>query len=780
MTSALTKSLKLYSRLTILGGTASFLVLTMPAVSLAQTNTAKAKPMSNQPEEIVVTARKIEEKLQDAPVSVTAFSARNIENQGISSINDLAKQTPGLSYEKSFGRRDNSQNFTIRGVSNVSNAALNFPSVANFIDGVFVPGSLDGYDLSQVERVEIIRGPQSAVYGRATESGAINYVTKRPNNDWNAMATGSYATFNDAKAFVRVGGPLVADRLFFSASYRSYSKDGQYPNIADGGRKTGAESSQSFSGSLRFTPIERLDATLRIYYNRDRDEQPAFGFSPGSADNCFLTTYPFYCGTIKSNGVVNMDRKNILFDGLKRADLFGSLSISYDLGRVIVTSITGYDDNRVLNGSDTSYNNFLNGLGGFDVVERKRDQSTSQEIRLAGAPGGPLNWQVGYFYYNQDSHNFNVPTLAASNSNYASVKSNAFFGQLGYDILPNLEASIEGRYSKDDIGLRNPFGVASATAPISPWSLTRSFSAFTPRFILNWKVMPDAMVYASASRGTKPGGFNAVGAAPAGSESYLEEKIWAYELGAKTSWLDNRVTANVALYYNELQNQQLTLTYLLPTGSSTSYNVNAGRSHTQGVELEGRVRVVDQLNVSGSVSFNEGKFDDYAGIGDLCLLAGQSQIVTSRAGFRTLQPLASCLTGPAGNGKGKTLPKAPKVLGSLTADWTAPLSGSFNYFIRPSVTYRAESFVQVDNLTKVPSATIANLRIGVENDKYQFTIFGNNLNNNKSPTYVLRYLDFAKLVPGTTQVSFLGTSQRAFPYALPNKPQVGVSATVRY
>ncbi len=767
------------SMLIVLGTSVSILALAGNAIAQpsAPNSAAAAKAKQagpNQVEEVVVTARKIEEKLQEAPVSVTAFTARTIQNQGISSVNDLAKLTPGFSYEKAFGRRDNAQNFTIRGVSNISNAALTFPSVANFIDGVFIPGSLDGYDLTQVERVEVIRGPQSAIYGRATEAGAINYVTRRPSNDFGAQVTGSYATFNDMKVSARASGAIVADKLFYSLNYRAYSKDGQYPNIADNGRKQGAESSQSFSGLVRFTPNDRLDATLRLYYNRDRDDQPTLGFSPGSADNCYLTTYPFYCGTLKNAGFVNMDRKNILFDGLKRSDLFGSLSVSYDLGPVTLTSITGYDDNRSTVGSDTSYNNFLNGRGGFDVVTRNRDASMSEEVRIASPRSDRIHWQAGYFYYGQDSRTYNLPVAATFPViQYPKVRSNAFFGQLGVDVTSTIEVSAEGRYGKDEVSLSNPFIAA-------PWLLKRNFNSFTPRFIANWKVTPDALIYASASRGTKPGGFNAVGSAPLGAEAFQEEKVWAYEAGAKTSWFDNRLTANIAFYYNDLRNQQLTLNYLLPTGSSTSYNVNAGRSHTQGVELEGKVRATENLAFTGSISLNEGKFDDYAGVQDLCLLAGQSRILVSAAGFRTLQPLASCLNGPGGNGAGKDLPKAPKVLAALTADWTAPLVGSYRYFIRPTLSYRAESFVQVDNLTKLPAATTVNLSIGAENDLYELKIFGRNITNNKSPTYALRYLDFAKLIAGTTQVSFLGTSQRAFAYGLPDKPQVGVSATVRY
>ena len=759
----------------------SILALSYASAGLAQTDAApkaaaaKPKPASgNAVEEIVVTARKVEEKLQDTPVSVSAFSAATIQNAGINSISELAKFTPGLSYEKAFGRRDNAQNFTIRGVSNISNATLTFPSVANFIDGVFIPGSLDGYDLSQVERVEIIRGPQSAIYGRATESGAINYITKRPTNEFGAMVNGSYASYNDERLFARINGPIISDTLFFSASYRTYSKDGQYPNIADNGRKMGAESSQSFSGQLRYTPNDRFDATLRIYYNRDRDEQAPLGFSKGIADNCYLSTYPFYCGPLQNAGFVNIDRTNIKFDGLKRSDMFSSLSLSYDLGPVTVTSITGHDDNRALVGADTSYNNFLNGLGGFDVITKTRDSSTSEEFRLASPRDQRIHWQAGYYYYAQDSISYNLPLPAANpNIQYPNVRSNSFFGQAGYNITDTIEASLEGRYGKDDIGLKSPYLAV-------PWALQRSFQSFTPRAILNWKVTPDSLLYASYSKGTKPGGFNSVGSAPAGNEAFQEEKVTAYEAGAKTAWFNNRLTANVAYYYNELRNQQLTLNYLLPTGASTSYNVNAGKSHTQGVELEGRARVMDQLALVGSLSLNEGKFDDYAGVQDLCLLAGQSRFLTSAARFTTLQPLGSCLTGPGGNGAGKNLPKAPKVLAALSADWSAPLVNSYNYFIRPSVTYRASSFVQVDNLTQIPSATIFNLHIGIENEKYQIAVFGKNINNNKSPTYALRYLDFAKLIAGTTQISFLGTSQRAFAYALPDKPQYGITATVRY
>jgi iron complex outermembrane recepter protein len=239
-------------------------------------------------EEVVVTARKREESLQEVPVAVSAFTAEALEERQILSVNDVARFAPGLVFDRAFGR--STERPVIRGQGNVL-AGVQFgveSGAAYFIDGIYYPGDVQSLDLSSLERVEVIRGPQSALYGRNTYSGAINFVTRAPSQEVSGAAKASFD--KDEKDYqLRLEGPIVEGRLGASLTLRRNEFDGQWINEATG-QTIGQESSDSITGVLEWTPTDNLRLRARASYNQDRDGTRPFTWHDPTLNNCYPGT----------------------------------------------------------------------------------------------------------------------------------------------------------------------------------------------------------------------------------------------------------------------------------------------------------------------------------------------------------------------------------------------------------------------------------------------------------------------------------------------------------
>ena len=252
-------------------------------------------------EEVVVTARKREESLQEVPVAVTAFTAEALESRQISSVNDVARFTPGLVFDKAFGRSTDRP--VIRGQGNVL-AGVQFgveAGAAYFIDGIYYPGDVQSLDLTSLERVEVIRGPQSALYGRNTYSGAINFVTRGPSKELSGGAKASVD--KDERDYqLRLEGPIVDGRLGASLTLRRNQFDGQWTNEATG-RTIGQERSDSIVGVVEWTPTDNLRMRARASYNQDRDGTRPFIWQDPTQNNCYPGTrsLSYYAGSGSNN-----------------------------------------------------------------------------------------------------------------------------------------------------------------------------------------------------------------------------------------------------------------------------------------------------------------------------------------------------------------------------------------------------------------------------------------------------------------------------------------------
>ncbi|MEP2551349.1 MAG: TonB-dependent receptor plug domain-containing protein, partial [Marinomonas sp.] len=250
-----------------------------PSAVLAQDASEAEGDGATSRNEIIVTARKREESLQSVPVSVSVATAETIDNLGLNNLEDISKTTPGLIFDDSFGRDGNRP--VIRGQANV----LGQSGVAFFIDGIYYTGSLADYDVDTIQRIEVVKGPQSALYGRNTYSGAINIISKLPGDTWEGRVTADVSEFDRYEITAGVRGP-ISDGLSLGLNGRYYDYGGEFTNQFDG-NKVGEESSLSASGVLRFDDGGPFSATLRGYYNKTDDGQPAIFAQGAEANNCF-------------------------------------------------------------------------------------------------------------------------------------------------------------------------------------------------------------------------------------------------------------------------------------------------------------------------------------------------------------------------------------------------------------------------------------------------------------------------------------------------------------
>ncbi|MEP2734836.1 MAG: TonB-dependent receptor [Erythrobacter sp.] len=397
--------------------------------------------------EIIVTARKREESLQSVPAAVSVATADTIDNLGLNNLEDISKTTPGLIFDDSFGRDGNRP--VIRGQANV----LGQSGVAFFIDGIYYTGSLADYDVDTIQRIEVVKGPQSALYGRNTYSGAINIISKLPGDTWEGRVTADISEFDRYEVTAGIRGP-VSEGLSIGLNGRYYDKGGEFTNQFDG-NKVGKESSISASGVLRFDNGGPFTATLRGYYNQTDDGQPAIFAQGAEVNNCLPDDGGLYggggryfCGIIEP-GVINTDytRQFANADDVGiQADTYNvSLRMEYDVSdQLRLVSLTGYNDRTQTTRTDGDYgpNSFqpatfatfpagpvgigiVNGPAiDFSFANRSEVNDISQELKLI-YESDQFDVILGGYYFDQSDDGFDIRNAPADASARAQAQSDA-------------------------------------------------------------------------------------------------------------------------------------------------------------------------------------------------------------------------------------------------------------------------------------------------------------------------------------------------------------------
>ncbi len=766
---------------------------------LAQTS------MSDELEEIIITARRREESLLEVPVAVSAFGVEDIVNRNIRSVEDIAKFTPGLSLPKAFGRSTDRP--VIRGQGNVL-AGVQFgveSGAAYFVDGVYYPGDLSSLNLADLQRVEVIRGPQAALYGRNTYSGAINFITRNPGEAFDARVRVRYGEDDEQEIFASVGGPMGE---MFSGNLRGryYSLDGWEPNITTG-LDVGDEETTSISGRLDFTPNENLVLSLRANYQEDRDGTRPFFLQPSESNNCFQGTRSnaawlwtgssnnnqYYCGEITGSGrSVQLNdapvANTVLVPGIPNADLPGfSLpfqgsplppgifqggppyntqtgvafsGVERDITRIslqgdwefsngyaLIGSVTYRTEDRKT-GSDSDHTsvNFISAdpFGPvppppgqtecfFCASGAADDEDYSAELRLESPVDQPFRWLLGAFYYDQTVELSDITFSGIDPvSDESSVENTAVFGSIEYDFTESFTATLELRWFDETKGLIEDVDTAD------PEAFENSFSEVAPRLTANWQFTEGTMLYGIYAKGYKPGGV--VGSAGSEvippTETYEQEESDNFELGIKSVLADNRLILNAAVFFIDAEDIQLTTPLQSGgTGTFTSIVTNQGSGETFGIELDATWLVNDNLTLGATYALADTEFTEGCDEFQWTLTSGGGQLE---------DPVACTGTSPNGSGNGSIVgnqfPLSSENQFSAYADFRTPSFGQTEFFANLSYSWEDEKPVQVHNQAWVPAASLLDLRLGWETDKWTVALYGRNLTDEDAPSMATRWL----------------------------------------
>ncbi len=568
-------------------------------------------------EEIIVTAQRREQSLQDVPISITAMTGEQVRELNVTRAVDLSSFTPGLFAAGSRG--DANPIFAIRGVGLNDTFSNNNPTVGVYVDDVVLPLTpMLGFAMYDIERIEVLKGPQGTLYGRNTTGGAINFISKRPTQELDAYIQGSYGRYGRLDLEGAVGGGL-SDTFAVRVSGKTTQQSGGWQTNAVTGEKIGDKDVKAMRVQALWTPSDNLEILLKGSLHKERSDNQLrehVGYRSPLGGDCqgFLNGVRDEGNCVNSLGYFDPteDRRVV-----EASEVYGHesvitskdimLNINWDLGGVALTSITGYTDfSRNLGDEADGSPLVLIDSRYIDDIE-----SFSQELRLASSGDGPLTWVVGAYYswdqlYSDidqalDDHFFRT---RVSIDALQTTESYALFGQAEWEVSDRIRLIGGLRYTNEkkdfvyDSFDTNPFGTsAGLPTPVAGVVDRIKEDNISGKIGLDFKINDDVMLYASASKGFKSGGFkSAIAFNPAELNPFMGEDLYSYEVGMKSSLLDGRLLFNTAFYYLDYKDFQAFVTEI-HSGINVIVLNNAGDARVYGLEAEVTARPTDRLLV---------------------------------------------------------------------------------------------------------------------------------------------------------------------------------------
>jgi iron complex outermembrane receptor protein len=645
-------------------------------------------------EEIVVTAEKRAATVQETPVAVSALTGNALALRRIDSLQDIQQSVPGLvvSANTSFGQP------YIRGVGNEILAGLNDSAVATHLDGVYIPREpnllFDFYDLN---RVEVLRGPQGTLYGRNATGGAINIITNEPTFQPEANLGLTVGNFNDRRVTAAASNGLIPGSLAVRGALLVEGRDGFQKNLFDGVR---LDNKSVVSGRLSVKYlVGDWSFLLRGDYTRDNSRGVATREVSGNPALAPVLAV----GGFSPTGFYDVNVDSPTSQHIRA----GGVNLTAHMGdaQFGVTSITGWRSNRLGIVLDQDATQIPALLGN---TEDEFSTSISEELQLAGTVGN-LEYIAGVYYFREQATDhyhfqFGPPFTFAGFQDllyFAAGTTNAYavFGQGKYSFTHALAINFGARIGteKKTAATANTFNFAAL--PTGNPSIKST--AFTPKLGLQYALRDDVNTYASVTKGFKSGGINTIALT---DEIYGPETLWSYEVGVKADWWERRVRTNVAAFYYDYRNMQVN-TY---SGLGTVVQ-NAGFATIKGAELEWQFAPVRHFGLDGQVSYLDGHFDKYLTINPDDPAAGEQDLV----GYR--------------------LPRTPKWSYSAGATFDLDLSERFILSARGEYQWRAHSFYSQYQNPRVAqdafSLVNANLTVKTRDGHYEMSIWGRNLSN---------------------------------------------------
>lgn len=759
---------------------------------------AVGEPSAGQLEEVTVTARKRDESIQATPLAVQAFSANQLVERGITGLSDLSKFTPGLTFFTGVSRFNSA--FSIRGITQVNPFGDNRRDLVTvFVDGVPLVGGPSAIGSEDLQRVEVIKGPQSALFGRATFGGAISMITTTPGDEFKGRVSATAATYGDYRGTAALEAPIVDGILAAGVFVEASTFDGFYKN--DLGGRLGASDRRYYSTTLSFTPTESISVKLRYSDRHDVDGEAASsmiarwfdhncGPFPGFATRPLTGLPPgftvarsrqTYCGELKAPNSVGINTT------LPAASLGKAL---FDKNQLVLdhSLLSGTADWSLLGGHTFTFTGSrqkqqIRVVGDVDRTPEDRYQyqnntiqpQDTYELRLNSPAGQRFTYMLGASRLESEfrvASAFINGTLFGATSggptttptpNVSNAVTNSVFGSVGFDITERLNVSAEARRQKDTIG--SGLGL--------PTAFEVETTATLPRFLMLYQLNDESNLYANYAKGNQPTQGYAtyfqltparqeVARANGVSATAPEAIVNNYEIGLKHRENDGSWYVNTSLYYFNWVDRQALATLQIdlngdgiidvrPAPQGEVFNavpVPAGDSNTRGIEIDGAYRVTDAVTVGGNIAYAD-----------------------TRITKSLNEPLLQRLFGLA-DGAGKQFPLVPEISGAAFVQYEANPADNLGWFARSDVTYIGKRWDSIANLAYVMPQVRVNVRAGLRMRAWELTGWINNLFDDRTLESSRGQGDSAA-DPSFFQL----TASEA---ALPNKRQFGVGATYRF
>ena len=654
-------------------------------------------------EVIKITAQKRESSIQSTPLSVTAISGDVLEQMGITNMDDFQFFAPGITITN-----DSMAIVNIRGIGTTAFGVATDPSSTIYIDGVYQPRATTGYqDMFDVMRVELLRGPQGVLFGRNAVGGALNIISKGPTEDFEGSVGLTLGNYNKQSLTGTFSGALT-DTTRGRLTVLKNSRDGVYTDMLTG-EKYQDEDTFAGRGTLAIDLSDKLYLELRGDYNNDG------GTGYISRRGGYTQDY------IDAGVAIPQDDYDIALNYKPKTDVevWGvSSTLTWEGNDFTIKSITSYRESDFDQKIDADATEFTV----FNINFLEKSASFTQEFQFSNTVPEDLEWIAGLFYLNEEGSggiDLLFDGLAIEITEENVTEAYAAFGQMTYKLSDEFRATFGLRYSYEskDYGFTTFVngGLAETGTPDDNWS------AWTPRFALDYDLSDDMMIYVSATNGFKSGGFQ-IG----DGTSFEQEDLWSYETGIKSTLLDNRLRANIGLFYYDYTNLQV-VEYDDDTGVSTT--TNAGEAIIQGIEGEFVARITDDFDVNLVVAYTNAEFEFF----------------------------------PQGDGvdfAGNDVPNTPDLTYSLGAQYTTELNDigyvvfRADYAWRDTVNFKSNN----DKKFESDSYSLLNLRVSLMtfDDQWDVALYGTNMLDERYATYITagRNLDGGRTADGNTSNTY--------------------------
>lgn len=636
-------------------------------------------------EEVVVTSRKRDERMQDVPDSIFVIGSAQLEAANVDGLRDFVDLTPNLMVRETF--RSNESFLTMRGLAGAQGA---LPPVAFIVDGVQL-GSNDfiNQELYDIERIEVLRGPQGALYGQGAIAGAINVITRQPTNELEGFVKTSYGKGDSLRIAGAMSGPLVRDKLFARVSGYYRDGDGLIRNVR--GQDIDPVEEQSIRALLSYRG-ERFNAQLRGSY------------TDGNGSCCMLDRVPLdESGNLMDiDDVTNPGASSNILGTSDDEFSDASLRMEYDFGSVTLTSITGYAEVSQRIFGDADYTS--DPITAQDITFAS--DVFNQELRIASGDGGRFNWLLGGFFQDrQERQDITVGTdagpgvittpLILRQYNVINSRSWAAFGQASVELGERVELTGAARYDHDEQDSRDSLNPEATFK-------RATFEEFQPKVQIGYRWTDDVLFYASYARGFRAGGFTQ-------NQKFDNEVTDNYEIGIKSTMLDGLLTLNASAFHIDYSNQQIAFV-IFTTTTALRGVVNIPSTDIDGLEVELSARPTDHLTISAGLGVVDSVIRDVTPNvlfgDDILQLKGNKS------------PLVSPLTFNA------------------SATWRQPIGTGMDLLVHGDFRRLGGYYFDAQNTLYTATANFVNGKVAISAGRWEVGLWGKNLTDTRVATYL--------------------------------------------